>query len=137
MTNERSLDDLLLYTKWMLYAFGLLSLVITLSILVAAHLSVPWLIDLLGGLLLGTILSTLNMLALGYCFYVLVLKRGSRLALLWPCLSFMAMCVAGFYFAARHFFLTFGFALGAASPLLIGAMVIFALGRVSDRGKPA
>jgi glucan phosphoethanolaminetransferase (alkaline phosphatase superfamily) len=77
------------------------------------------------GSLLGASLAIVNVFALGYAIYTFMLKRPHKLALLWPFLSFAAMCLAALFVAVFYTAEALGFAFGLATPLALASAIVF------------
>jgi len=76
------------------------------------------------GAVLGSLLSSANLFALGYAFWALVIEKKTKWALLYPLLSFFAMSFSAFILAIYFKPQIIGFALGLSMPVIIGALVI-------------
>jgi len=117
--------ELLRYRRIIIIAGLVLGLMWLLLLMCAYFLNRPALIDFIMGAFLSSMLSVLNVLALGYAAYGLLIKKTSRTSILWPVASFVAL-VAGALAAVRFYpSLAFGYAIGLVSPLLLGAFIAF------------
>lgn len=103
---------------------ALLAFIIS-NIVIALSLNSELLIRLWLGCLVGVTVATINLLALAYAFYMLVIKKRRRLVLLVPIGTFLLMCSLAYLVVTYWLPYVMGFALGLASPLVFGAAVIF------------
>jgi hypothetical protein len=75
------------------------------------------------GALIGVACATLNLFAIGYAFFVVVIREGKKLAVFAPILSFTGMCAMAFLLAKLWPTLIFGFAVGLTAPVLFGIIL--------------
>ena len=121
--TEPSEKDLKGYIKKTLWSATILLSALGFAWLGAYFVDAKTFFDPLLGALLGAACATINLFALGYAFFVVVLKEGKKLVLLLPIGSFAIICLLVFLLTKFWSNLLFGFALGLAAPVLFGAVV--------------
>lgn len=125
MMNEYAKKDLSRYKSITLWSAAVLFSVILLLLLASWFLDVtPVQKPLLGGLL-GTMLATINLFALGYAFYALAIKKMARWVIMVPLSTFIIMAITSFILAIYHTDYILGFALGLTAPVSFGAVIVF------------
>lgn len=123
--NETSKQDLRNYINQTLKSAGVLLTLLATLVLYAYCFGDSRLIDPLFGGIIGVMIATTNLFAIGYAFYILAIKKGNRWALLWPIGSFLAMCALAYGFAIFWPRLIVGFALGLTTPVIFGGVLVF------------
>lgn len=113
------------YLRKTIYSAAVLLGLITVGIGIAKIFSFDSLVAPLVGGLCGVTAATINLFAIGYAFFVVAIIKGKKIAILWPVLSFIAMCVVAYLFAILAPSMILGFALGLTVPLLFGAVIVF------------
>jgi|SRR5579871_4437613 len=101
-----------------------LFVVLLLAIIVAWALKLAVVMALLVGGLIGATLATINLFALGYAFYVVAIKKGSRWTILCPVSTFIFMAFIVFAGARLKPDYLLGFAAGLTVPVLFATAVI-------------
>lgn len=77
------------------------------------------------GLLIGSSLANINVFVLGRAFYDLLIRKVGGLALGKPLLFFLILSGVGLFLALFYPAFCLGFALGLASPLVLGAIIAY------------
>lgn len=124
-TNDSSLSELKSHFKKTMITAAVLLAIIMLGYGAAFVFGFSTLKAPLMGGFCGVIVATLNLLAIGYAFYVMAIKKGRKAVLVLPALSFIAMCVLAYVFANFVPSMILGYALGLTTPVLFGAVVVF------------
>lgn len=121
--NQEIINELISYRRVVLYgSIALLSLIAAalFGSVMAGCLSLSL---ALVGAFAGTVLSSINVFALGYAFYALTIKKLPRRVILWPILTFLCMCGVALYLALLKPDYILGYALALTSPLVFGAII--------------
>jgi hypothetical protein len=124
MMNDQTRQELKHYVRKTLWASSIIILLIVISGVLAYIFQRHNLAQMIFGAFLGAVLSSVNLFALGYAFWALVLAKKSRWALLWPVISFLGMSFFAFILAIYFGVLVLGFAFGLSMPVIIAALVI-------------
>ncbi len=121
--NESSMIDLMSYRRVVLSSSAVILL--ALGTLLALSFYSEWLHfqKPLAGAFIGSFLASLNVLALGYAFFKLVLKKSPRKVVLWPVATFLSLCGVALFMALTEQDYLLGFALGLTTPLIFGAII--------------
>jgi hypothetical protein len=123
MINESSMTDLMGYRRVVLSASTIVLLVIGIFAVLAWYADWVFLLKPLAGAFLGSMMASLNVLALAYAFFALAIKKSPRRVILWPVASFLLMCGTALLLALRQPDYILGFALGLTTPLIFGAII--------------
>jgi len=75
---------------------------------------------------IGTLLSIVNITAIGYCIYKLFLNKANKKLIFYPIASFLTMVLTAFLLY-KSFWLILGFGLGLTTPLLLAILVVLSL----------
>jgi hypothetical protein len=126
MMNEESKNDLTKYIIITLVSAIALFCIITFAILLAYLVNATYLIKHFIGGLIGLVLATLNLFAIGYVFLATAIKKGSRWSILWAIFTFMMMSVAAFVLAFYFPQFILGFAISLTVPVFFAAIIVWA-----------
>lgn len=118
-------EELRRYQSLALRASLFISVILLLLVGIAALFVLSILVKPLIGALIGAVLASINVFALGYAYYRVVIAKGSRTLVLWPVLSFIVMVIVGICLAHWSVAMCIGFALGLCAPLAIACYIIF------------
>lgn len=121
--HEEIMDDLRSYRRIVFVGSMVLLALIMLALFISIQVKWYYLSLALVGAFAGTFLSSINIFALGYAFYVLAVQKGPRRALLWPIFSFLLLCGVALYLALLKPDYIFGFSLALTSPIIFGAII--------------
>lgn len=125
MMNEAAEQDLKRYKNTTLIASASLLTLLFSGLACACVLDFSSLTKPLLGAILGTLLASLNLFALGYAFYVVAIKGGHRWVILFPLATFVLMAASGFMLSLYRMEYILGFALGLTAPVLFAAVIVF------------
>ncbi|OPZ24235.1 MAG: hypothetical protein BWZ03_00254 [bacterium ADurb.BinA186] len=123
MINEDSMTDLMSYRRIVLTASIFILFIIGASLCLCWYFKAFFLLKPLGGAFIGAFLASVNVLALGYAFFVIAIKKSSRKVLLWPVSTFLTMCGIALCLALNQQDYLLGFALGLTTPLIFGTII--------------
>lgn len=126
MMNEEARIDIASYVKRTLWSAGILFAIIIGGLITATIFEHTDLSKQLVGGLIGAMLATANIFALGYAFYGLAIAKARRWIIVWPVSTFLGMCSIAFilvYYFPAHIL---GFALGLTAPVVFGSAIVFA-----------
>lgn len=123
MINENSMTDLINYRRIVFISSIFILFIIGVSLFLSWYLKAFFLLKPLGGAFIGSFLASINVLALGYAFFVIAIKKSSRKALLWPLSTFFIMCGSALFLALNQQDYLLGFALGLTTPLIFGTII--------------
>lgn len=123
--HEQAHRDINGYIRKTLWSAGVLFLLVMIALFCVFWFKKTEAIKPLLGGLLGSFLATVNLFAIGYAFYAIVIKKGKRWVVLMPLLSFLGMCAIAFILAVYVPDYILGFAIGLTAPVFLGAGVIF------------
>jgi hypothetical protein len=77
------------------------------------------------GAFFGSFSASVNLLAIAWAFYVLVIKKGRRRILFWPVLTFLCLCILAYIYATHLPEQALGFAFGLTVPVILGGAIVF------------
>jgi hypothetical protein len=123
--DETSKKDLLRYFNQTIWCFLFLCLTIVVGICLATYLDHRALATHLWGSLAGAALAIINVLAIGYAFYSIGIRKSRRWVMVVPIASFVAMAAVAYLLANIWPTYLVGFAFGLGSPVLFGLFLTF------------
>lgn len=123
MMNEQAQIDLKSYIKKTIWSSGTVIALLVAALIGSMIMQKNHLMPHLIGGLLGAFLASINIFALGYAFYALVIAKARRWVILWPLFSFLLMCLIAFVLVSYFPSHSLGFALGLTTPIIFGSVI--------------
>lgn len=122
--NDDALQDLNSYKKKTLWSSSVLITTLVIAALITYAIDAHATFIFVLGALMGATCATLNVFAIGYAFFIIAIKEGKKLVLLWPLISFIAICILAFLLAKTWPAYLLGFAVGLTSPIFFGIVIV-------------